>query len=167
MRFTLTLSLLAVAPVVALGQALSVPWSGYGHDAQHTAISAVAAQPLQRIRWQAPLDLAPQYSGSSLLIHYGSPLVTAANTVILPVKTGATDGFRMEARRGSDGVLLYTLNTDYSLPPHNWVPSFGAVLSARNRVYYAGAGGTVYYRDSPDDRFLRHRELQRQSSRVQ
>ena len=135
---------------VAAPQALSVPWSGYGHDAQHTGISAVASQSLQRIRWQTSLDLAPQFSGSSLLIHYGSPLVTAGNTVLLPVKTGATDGFRMEARRGSDGTLVYTLNSDYSLPPHNWTPSYGAVLSARNRLYYPGAGGTVYYRDSPD-----------------
>jgi hypothetical protein len=149
MKVSLILCLLMAVPGL-FGQALSLPWSGHGHDPQHTAVSAVASQPLQQIRWQTPLDLNPQYRGTSLLIHYGSPLVTAANTVIIPVKTGAMDGFKMEARRGADGSLLYTLNTDYSLPPHNWVPTFGAVLSARNRVYYPGAGGTVYYRDSPD-----------------
>src|SRR5262245_17420878 len=91
------------AAAALMGQPLSLPWSSYGHDAQHTAISSVASQPLNQIRWQTPVDLQPQYSGSSLLIHYGSPLVTAANTVIIPVKTGTTDGFKVEARRGSDG----------------------------------------------------------------
>ncbi|MBY0508207.1 MAG: hypothetical protein K2X03_30110 [Bryobacteraceae bacterium] len=151
MKFALLLLVcLFSEPGAAWPQALSVPWSGYAHDAQHTAISSVASQPLNRIRWQTAMDLNPQFSGSSLLIHYGSPLVTAANTVLVPVKTGATDGFRVEARRGADGALLYTLTTDYSLPAHGWTPSYGPVVSARNRLYYAGAGGTVYYRDSPD-----------------
>ena len=150
MRITPTLFCLAFMPVVARAQALNVPWSSFGHDPQHTGISAVASQPLQRIRWQAPLDLDPQFTGTSLHVHYASIMVTAANTVLMAVKTGATDGFRMEARRGSDGSLLYTLPTDYTLPPHGWIPSFSATISARNRLYYAGAGGTVYYRDSPD-----------------
>lgn len=149
MRIT-PLFCLAFIPVAAWAQALSTPWSSFGHDPQHTGISTVASQPLQRVRWQAPLDLAPQFSGNDLHIHYASPMVTAANTVLMAVKTGAGDGFRMEARRGSDGALLYTLATDYTLPAHNWIPSFSATLSARNRIYYAGAGGTVYYRDSPD-----------------
>lgn len=144
------LCLAAVIPAALPGQPLSLPWSSYGHDPQHSAISSVQSQPLNRILWQTPVDLQPQYSGSDLLIHYGSPMVTAANTVILPVKTGASDNFKVEARRGSDGLLLYTLTTDYTLPPHNWTPSYAAVLSARSRLYYAGAGGTVYYRDLPD-----------------
>src|SRR5205807_6319858 len=105
---------------------------------QHSAISSNPSQPQNRIIWQTPLDLQPQYSGNDLLIHYGSPLITAANTVILPVKTGASDGFKVEARRGSDGALLYTLTTSYTLPPHNWIPSFGTLLSARTRLYHAG-----------------------------
>ncbi|MSV28102.1 MAG: hypothetical protein EXQ52_05075 [Bryobacterales bacterium] len=140
----------AFAQAHLYGQALSFPWSGLGHDPQHTALSSVPAQPLNRIRWQTPVDLQPQYSGSSLLVHYGSPLVTAANTVIIAVKTGASDGFKVEARSGADGSLKYSLASDYTTPPHNWLPSFGPVVSARNRLYYAGAGGTVYYRDQPD-----------------
>jgi len=31
------------APLLVCAQALNVPWSGYGHDAQHTATSAAAA----------------------------------------------------------------------------------------------------------------------------
>ena len=137
-------------PALLSAQNLTLPWSSGGHDAQHTAVSAVPSQPLNRIKWQTPVDLNPQYSGNDLLIHYGSPLITAANTVIVPVKTGATDGFRLDALNGSNGTTKYSLSSDYSLPPHNWTPSFGPVLTARNRLYWAGAGGTVYYRDQPD-----------------
>jgi hypothetical protein len=125
-------------------------WSSYGHDAQHTGISDVPSQPLAGILWQTPVDLMPQYSGNELLIHYGSPLVTAANTVIVPVKTGRTDGFQVEGHSGADGSVLWTQATDYRLPPHNWTPSFGPTLTADNRLYFAGAGGKVYYLDNPD-----------------
>ena len=96
------------------------------------------------------MDLQPQYTGSSLLIHYGSPLVTSANTVIVPVKTGAHGGFRVEARAGSNGALKWSLDSDYILPPHGWVLSFGPAVTAQPRLYFAGAGGTVYFRDQPD-----------------
>jgi hypothetical protein len=92
----------------------------------------------------------PQYSGNELLIHYGSPLVTAANTVIVPVKTGPFDGFRVEGHSGADGSALWMQTTDYLLPPHSWTPSFGPTLTAGNRLYFAGAGGTLYSMDSPD-----------------
>lgn len=96
------------------------------------------------------MDLNPQYSGNDLLIHYGSPLVTAANTVIIPVKTGASGGFEINAVNGADGSVKWTQTTDYILPPHNWTPSFSPVLTPTNRLYFAGAGGTVYYIDNPD-----------------
>jgi hypothetical protein len=129
----------------------SAAWGSFGHDPQHTAISGVASQSLDLVRWQTPVDLAPKYqSDGSLLIHYGSPLVTPANTVVVPVKTGATGGFRVEGRSGIDGALKWAQKTDYLLPPHNWTPSFSPVLTAANRLYYPGAGGTVYYTDTPD-----------------
>jgi hypothetical protein len=96
------------------------------------------------------VDLQPQYSGNDLLIHYGSPLITAANTVIVPVKTGATEGFQVEARGGSNGALKWSLTTDYVLPPHHWTPVFGPALTSQPRLYFPGAGGTVYFRDQPD-----------------
>src|SRR5690349_1694058 len=77
------LALLAAARVPAQSLSLSLRWAGYGHDAQHTALSSIASQPLQRIKWSTPVDLNPQYSGNDLLIHYGSPLITPANTVIV------------------------------------------------------------------------------------
>jgi len=133
-------------------QASGAPaWSAFGRDAQHTALSTTASQPLNRIHWQMPVDLQPQYSGNgSLLIHYGSPVITSANTVIVPVKTGATDGFRVEARDGSNGAVKWAMSTDYILPPHSWVPSYGPALAPQSRVYFPGAGGTVYYRDQAD-----------------
>ena len=125
-------------------------WPGFARNAQHSSLTPASAQNLNRIRWQTPVDLAPQYSSSGeLLIHYGSPLVTAGNTVIVPVKTGAAGGFRVDARRAADGVLKWSQTTDYILPAHQWTPIFGPTI-APFRVYFPGAGGTVYYQDDPD-----------------
>jgi hypothetical protein len=131
-------------------QSIRFPWSGYGHESQHDAIASVASQPLNRILWHTPVDLNPQYSGSELLIHYGSPLITRSNTVIVPVKTGATGGFEVEALAGATGATNWVRPTDYILPAHNWTPSFSPTLTPRNRLYFPGGGGTVYYCDTPD-----------------
>jgi hypothetical protein len=56
----------------------------------------------------------------------------------------------VEAHSGANGTLIYSLATDFSPPPYNWIPSYSPVLSQGTRLYYAGAGGTVYYRDQPD-----------------
>jgi hypothetical protein len=129
---------------------LAGAWGTFAHDAQHTGDSAVAAQQLQAIRWQTQVDLAPQYSGDELLIHYGSPLLTAADTVIVPVKSGAFGGFEVEGLNSRDGSVLWTQATDYILPPHGWTPSFGPTLTPSNRLYFPAAGGTVDFVDSPD-----------------
>lgn len=128
------------------------PWWGFGRDPQHGAQGgAVATQTLSRIQWTAAVDMQPQYTATgSLLIHYGSPVVTARNTVILPVKTGATGGFRVEGRAGATGTLLWTLPTDYVLPPHRWVPQYGVTLTPANRLYAPGAGGKLLWRDDAD-----------------
>lgn len=125
-------------------------WSGYANDPQHTGISAYTSQALEAIAWQTPVDQAPQFSGDDLLIHYGSPVVTAGNTVIVPVKTGAAGGFLVEGINAETGAIKWTQTTDYVLPPHNWTPSYSPTLTPANRLYFAGAGGTIYYRDSPD-----------------
>jgi hypothetical protein len=128
----------------------------FGGNAQHTSLYQTAAQRLNNVLWQTPVDLMPQYSSGELLIHYGAPLVTAGNTVIVPVKTGATDGFEIEARDGATGALKYTLSTDYTLSglSYNWTPSFAPVLASDGaggtRLYFAGAGGTVWYVNNPD-----------------
>ena len=102
----------------------------------------MASQPLVRIQWQAAVDLQPQYSaGGSLLIHYGSPAITAKNTVIVPVKTGATDSFKLNAHLGATGTLLWSMTSDYILPPHRWIPSYGTTATLQSAVFY---GVSVY-----------------------
>jgi hypothetical protein len=130
-------------------------WSGFGGDAQHTAMSALASQPILSIRWQTPVDLQPQHNpppNGELFIHYGEPVITSGNTVIIPVKTGATDGFELRAVKGTKGGLKYTLSTDYTIAglDYDWTPSFSPALTPSGRLYYAGAGGTLYYIDNPD-----------------
>ncbi|MGA0612111.1 hypothetical protein [Caldimonas sp. KR1-144] len=127
-------------------------WWLFGRDAQHAAVAAVETQPLERLVWRTAVDLAPQYTSSgALLIHYGSPLVTARNTVIVPVKTGTAGGFRVEARQGHDGCLLWSQASDYLLPPHRWVPSFNPALApSGERLFVPTSGGRVIIRDDPD-----------------
>ena len=85
----------------ALAQSIRVPWSDYAHDAQHSGISPAASQPLNHILWQTSVDLSvPTNNTSELFIHYGSPLITRSNTVIVPVKT---TGDRRVPHRGARG----------------------------------------------------------------
>ncbi len=149
-RFLLAAAAACLAAGTVRAQSIAVPWSMLGHDAQHTAISRFTANTLNRIRWQTPVDLDPQYNGDELLIHYGSPIVTRSNTLLIPVKTGAWGGFQVEAHSSTSGSLVWMLPTDYILPAHNWTPSCGIALTPGNRLYFPGAGGTVYYRDAPD-----------------
>lgn len=126
-------------------------WWGFARDAQHSALGAVATQDFERIRWSRPVDLAPRYRPSgALLIHYGSPVITSHNTVVMPVKTGATGGFRFEARSGANGGLIWSADSDYVLPAHNWVPSYNLALNAANRLHAPGAGGKLLVRDNAD-----------------
>src|SRR6266571_5419115 len=123
-------------------------WSTFAGNPQHTGVSSAAAQPFEVIHWSTPVDLAPP--SGDILIHYGSPLVTLANTVIIPVKTGASGGYKVQARSGKDGSLIWSETSHYILPPHNWTPSYSPTLAKNGRLYFAGAGGTIYFRDNVD-----------------
>ncbi len=130
-------------------------WGGYARDAQHTGQSSVAGQSLDFIHWETPVDSAPHYSGGDLFIHYGTPLVTSANTVIVPEKNETLGGFDIKAFDGASGALKWTQSEgeQFVPPPHDWTPSYSPVLAALPggpRLYYPGPGGTVFYRDSPD-----------------
>ena len=126
-------------------------WWAFGRDAQHTAMGAIATQPLTRLIWQMPVDLLPQYSAGSLLIHYGSPVISSRNTVMVPVKIGASGGFRIEARNGSNGAALWSASSDYTLPTQQrWTPSYNLTLTTANRLYAPGAGGKLLFRDDVD-----------------
>ena len=128
-------------------------WPGFGRNAQHTADGAIATQDLNRIVWNAPIDLSPQLNGGELLIHYGSPVISGFNTVLLPVKTGASGGFRIEARSGGNGGLIWKADSDYVLPPNpngDWTPSYNITLTAGSRMYAPGSGGKLLVRDAVD-----------------
>ncbi|MFS8085272.1 MAG: Ig-like domain repeat protein, partial [Acidobacteriota bacterium] len=119
----------------------------FAGNAQHTSIYTAPAQNLNVIKWSTTIDLHPTTTA-----HYGSPLVTANNTVLVPVKT-ASDGFRVDAFSGANGTLKYTIATDYILPAHNWIPVYNPCLATGSfgtRIYYAGAGGTIWHIDDPD-----------------
>lgn len=121
-------------------------WVTHAHDAQHTGISSVAAQPFRAIHWQVPVDLAPPTG--EIFIHYGSPLVTADNTVIVPVKTG-NDSFRIEAHNGATGKLLWRQATGYLAPAATFLPGMGPTLFG-NKLYVPDIAGRVIVRENPN-----------------
>lgn len=126
-------------------------WAGTAGDFMHHATSPAPTQALQRVLWSRPVDLAPQYSGDTLLIHYGSPLITHNNVIIWPTKTGATDGFRIEGHEALTGKWMYAMTTDYSLPSgSSWIPSCGPALSNDGILYVPAGGGTVFKRADPE-----------------
>ncbi|MEN9866684.1 MAG: hypothetical protein RL748_2274, partial [Pseudomonadota bacterium] len=126
-------------------------WSQHAGNAQHTALSSIASQPLNRTLWSTPVDLAPPVrAGGLLLIHYGSPAITAANTVLVPVKTSDSGNFQVEARSGSNGSLLWRTSTDYILPTSGWTPAMNIAVNRNNRVYIPAAGGRLILRDNAD-----------------
>jgi len=126
--------------------AQSRAWPTHSHDAQHTGISSVASQPLNKIHWKAPVDLA--VPTGEIFIHYGSPVITAANTVIVPLKTGA-DSFRIVARKGATGQILWRYPTTYQAPFASFLPGMGPALSG-DRLFIPDSGGRVIVRSSPN-----------------
>lgn len=114
-------------------------------------MSAIASQDLGRIAWSSAVDLAPQYTpGGALLTHYGSPIVTTNNTVVIPVKTAAGGVYRVEGRNGANGALIWSTPTDYVTPPHNWLPPYNVLLTQQGRLYAPGAGGKLLMRADAD-----------------
>jgi Bacterial Ig-like domain (group 3)/Divergent InlB B-repeat domain len=139
-------TLLAVIRSVAAAQPPAV--ASFAGNAQHTAIYQAPSQNLNTIHWSTTID----FNTSGAQAHYGAPLITSANTVIVPVKT-ANNGFRVQAFNGATGGAKYTLSTNYILPAHGSIPVYQPTLAAApsaTRLYYAGAGGTIYYIDNPD-----------------
>ncbi len=121
-------------------------WATHSHDAQHTGVSSVAAQPFNQIHWQVPVDLNPPTG--VIFIHYGSPLVTAENTVIVPVKTGP-DSFRVEAHKGATGDLLWRQSTGYNAPFAGFLPGLGPTLYG-DKLLIPDSAGRVLVRKNPN-----------------
>ena len=133
------------------GRRAAVEWAGFAGNAQHTAVARTRTQPFRRIRWRAKVDLAPVHLFGELLIHYGSPMITAANTVLVPTRVSNRAGFRVVAYSGTSGARRWTLDTDYRPPAFTggfgaWTPPLPAVLTPSTALAVAGAGGTVLVR---------------------
>lgn len=133
--------------LVASASAQTGAWLTHSHDEQHTALSTVQSQALDAIHWHVPVDLHPPEG--EIFIHYGSPLVTAANTVIVPVKTGA-NSFRVEALNGATGKRMYTLGTAWQAPEADFIPGLGPTISG-NQLFVPDIAGSVLVRQNPDE----------------
>src|ERR1044071_844912 len=96
-------------------------WWGFGRDTQHAAVSAIATQDLTLIHWRKRVDLAPSYTNGELFIHYGTPVITDQNAVVLPVKQTRDGGFEIEARSGRNGALIWSAHSDYRPPTGGWM----------------------------------------------
>jgi hypothetical protein len=133
------------------GSGAAVAWAGFAGNAQHTAVARSRPQPLKRIRWRAKVDLAPVLVRKALLIHYGSPMITAGNIVLVPTRVSAKAGFRVVAYSGTSGVRRWSLATDYRPPAFGaFTPPLPAVLTPSETLAVAGAGGTVLMRRHAD-----------------
>jgi len=129
----------------------AVEWAGFAGNAHHTAVARTPAQPFSRIRWRTQVDLAPDVRFGALLIHYGSPMITAANTVLVPTRVSGQAGFRVVAYAGATGARRWSLGTDYRPPAFTggsgaWTPPLPAALTTDTALAVAGAGGTVLVR---------------------
>src|SRR5215813_1181517 len=120
-------------------------WSAHARDAQHTGVSPVASQKLANIHWQVPVDLTPPEG--EILIHYGSPVITAKNTVIVPVKTD-TSSFRVQAHDGATGNRVWTLGTAYQPPFAGFMPGLGVTLS-HHHLFVPDVAGGILVRANP------------------
>jgi len=87
----------------------SANWNNFGGNAQHTDIASVPAQPIDQLLWSTPLDLNPWGA-----VHYGDPVFTGNNTVIVPIKVtwdGTTQGatnFYEEGINDVTGAVLWS-----------------------------------------------------------
>ncbi len=149
------LNLVWTALVFCLAICLNSPFAAHGQsatfagNAQHTGNFPVAAQRLSSLHWTAPVDL----DNTGEYAHYGEPLVTPSNTVIIPVKI-STNTFEIIAYDGPTGRLKYILTNDFvQVPFSGWIATYQPVLAYPNGILtlcYPGAGGTVYYLQNPD-----------------
>ena len=129
-------------------------WSGWAGDAQHTGQAPASPQPLHRIRWKVKVDRDPSPpQGEVLGIHYGSPMVTPHDTVVVPTKRAGGAGFAVVAYAGKNGARRWSLTTDYMSPPtFEWTPPLPATLTRHGDLVVAGAGGTILVRSKADRR---------------
>jgi hypothetical protein len=138
----------------ALGTTTGPAWTGFADNAQHTAVAPVSPQPLRHIHWQVTVDHKPSCCTDGPIAHYASPMITSANTVVVPVRMGPRKGFKLVAYAGASGAKKWSLRTDYTPPlsaRDSWPPPIPASLVGDQRVAVAAAGGTILIRSHVDD----------------
>ena len=134
------------AAALLLAPAVRAQWNGYAGDPQHTAISSVASLPLNGIRWSTAVDENPP--AGTIYIHYGSPVITAANTVVVPVRewcinTAAVDPATGSVLVNSEDGILYRWN----LATNTFTESIALQATGTAEAYtptLIGPDGTVY-----------------------
>ncbi len=139
-----------LAPLAAPGTAPAQGWPSFANGPSHQATSAVPSQVPQAILWSTPVNLTPPLYYGTLNAHYGSPVITPNNTVIVPVKINLDSGFQIQGVSGTNGAQIWQLASDYVQPSHNWTMPFQATLVG-SAVVMPGAGGTVIVRTNPDN----------------
>ena len=150
MRRTVISRRLLIAFFVCL--ASGAQWPSASFDAQHTNVSPVAAQCMNKEDFSILLDL----TSSTLEQHFGSPLVTSNNTVIVAIRTRSS-GYHLLRGVNSTGNTVWEVETGYVLPPiASWTPLYQPVLvgppgSQLQRVYFAGPGGVLMWRNNLDE----------------
>jgi hypothetical protein len=148
-HLTSTLALvLLLAP--AAGQRVTAQPTTFAGNAQHTAVYDPAAQHLNAIHWSTSIDR----TNTGAYVHYGAPVLTPGNTLLTPVRIAA--GFQINAFDATTGRPKYTLPSGFIPVPiasNGWVAAYQPVIAtppSGPRLYYPGAGGTLWYLDNPD-----------------
>jgi hypothetical protein len=139
-----TFSLLAFA-ILGLGRTAGAQNLNFAGNEHHTNVYPVAGQALNKVKWTTAIDT----NSGGQFAHYGQPLITTAGTALVPrLLTGIQ--FQINAFDGTTGASKYTLSSDYIYPAQDsWlVPYQPCVVGTR--VYYPGAGGTIWYVDNID-----------------
>ena len=143
-----------LALILTLMTLCTAEWPTFGRDNQHTSSSPVGAQRMERERFSVDLS-----DCSSFQQHFGAPLITANNIVVIPIH-GASCSRGQHVMRAYDvsGNVIWSMNSDFLHPPKlagaGWVPQYQPVLFGEpgptQRVYFAGPGGTIRWRDNLD-----------------
>src|SRR5262245_28062811 len=103
-------NLLMLVLLVATATRVGAQSSTFAGNPQHTAIYPVRPQHMNRVLWSATVDVTQNAASS----HYGAPLITASNTVIVPTVASGSN-YSIMAYEGGTGRLKYTLTNDYRL----------------------------------------------------
>jgi hypothetical protein len=141
----------AASILASSGEVLAQGWPGYAHDPQHSCLAVSGSLLPQKVRWSTVVDQSINSNSGTIYIHYGTPVITRLNTVLVPVKTTSGGNYQVQAQSGATGSTLWTATSNYVLPTHDWVPIFGITLTPKDHyVVYPGGGGTIYARTFPD-----------------